>query len=89
MSDLHLDFDYTPGMSNNCGKPLCCRSDSGEPKNQDEISGLWGDYNCDTPVKTLMSMFKHIREEIKPDIILWGGDSIAHNVDTLSLKENV
>jgi len=29
MSDLHLDFDYMPGMSNNCGKPLCCRSDSG------------------------------------------------------------
>ena len=36
-----------------------------------------------------MSMFKHIREEIKPDLIFWGGDSIAHNLDTLSLKENV
>ena len=32
MSDLHLDFDYQEGMSNDCGKPLCCRSDSGKPK---------------------------------------------------------
>ena len=39
MSDLHLDFDYTPGMSNNCGKPLCCRSDSGLPKNEADKSG--------------------------------------------------
>ena len=89
MSDLHLDYDYTPGMSNNCGKPLCCRSDSGFPSNIDETAGLWGDRHCDTSLKTLNSMFKYIKEDIKPDLIFWGGDSIPHNLDTLSLETNI
>lgn len=32
ISDLHIDYDYTPGMSNHCGKPTCCRKDSGLPE---------------------------------------------------------
>ena len=31
-SDLHIDYDYQEGMNNDCGKPICCRSDSGLPK---------------------------------------------------------
>jgi len=30
-SDLHIDFKYTPGNSNDCGRPICCRIDSGLP----------------------------------------------------------
>lgn len=30
ISDLHIDYEYTVGKSVNCGKPLCCRTDSGE-----------------------------------------------------------
>ena len=89
MSDLHLDYDYTPGMSNMCGKPLCCRSDSGLPSNINETAGLWGDRRCDTPLKTLNSMLKFIREDVKPDLIFWGGDSIPHNLDSLNLETNV
>ena len=25
LSDLHVDLAYTPGLSNDCGEPLCCR----------------------------------------------------------------
>ncbi len=25
LSDLHIDMDYTPGLTNDCGEPLCCR----------------------------------------------------------------
>ena len=25
LSDLHWDSQYTPGLSNDCGEPLCCR----------------------------------------------------------------
>ena len=42
MSDIHLDYDYTPGMSIDCGKPLCCRSDSGFPQNANGGAGNWG-----------------------------------------------
>jgi sphingomyelin phosphodiesterase len=47
MSDLHMDFDYTVGMSNDCGKPLCCRSDSGLPQMNGQAAQKWGDYKCD------------------------------------------
>jgi sphingomyelin phosphodiesterase len=89
LSDIHMDFDYTPGKSSKCSKVLCCRSDSGEPKNNDEIAGKWGDFNCDLPPRTFDEVLKEIREDIKPDYVFWGGDSIPHNIDTLSLKTNV
>ena len=43
MSDFHLDFDYQEGVSNNCGMPVCCRSDSGKPLCPNQTSGKWGD----------------------------------------------
>lgn len=55
-SDLHMDFDYTPGMNNNCGKPLCCRSDSGLPVILSESAGSWGDRKCDTSLKLFNNM---------------------------------
>jgi len=55
ISDLHIDFDYTPGMSNRCGKPLCCRSDSGLPTSEFETAGKWGDFECDPPAKTIIN----------------------------------
>ena len=89
ISDLHVDFDYTEGMSNDCGMPLCCRSDSGLPKTESQRAQKWGDYNCDLNTLTLDSMLDFISNELKPDAVLWGGDSIPHNVDTLNLESNV
>jgi len=89
ITDLHLDFDYTEGMSNDCGKPLCCRSDSGPPTSNAESSGKWGDFKCDIPVWTLENMLDYIREEVKPDGVMWLGDSIPHNVETLTEETNI
>ena len=25
LSDIHVDLAYTPGLTNDCGEPLCCR----------------------------------------------------------------
>jgi len=47
MSDLHMDWDYLPGADNSCGKPLCCRSDSGPAPTTERTAGKWGDFNCD------------------------------------------
>ena len=41
------------------------------------------------PVSILKSMFKYVREDIVPDLILWGGDSIPHNLETLTFESNV
>lgn len=89
LSDIHLSYDYAPGMSNNCDKVLCCRSNSGLPSNEKEAAGKWGDYNCDIPVWTFQEVLKEIREDIKPDFVFWGGDSIPHDIDTLSFDTNV
>ena len=89
MSDFHVDYDYQEGVSNSCGRPVCCRSDSGQPLTDKSKSGKWGDQKCDVPVSILKSMFQYIREDIIPDFILWGGDSIPHNLETLTFESNV
>ncbi len=43
MSDFHVDYDYQEGVSNHCGRPVCCRSDSGQPISNKSKSGKWGD----------------------------------------------
>ena len=53
VSDVHLDFEYTPGTISNCKEYLCCRVDNGYPtKASDVAAGEWGSSNCDIPVKT-------------------------------------
>lgn len=89
MSDLHIDYDYLPGASNDCGKPLCCRSDSGPATSPENAAGKWGDYKCDLKEETMISLLQQIKNEIKPDAVLWGGDSIPHNIDTLTFGTNV
>jgi len=88
LSDIHMDFDYTPGKSSNCEKILCCRSDSGDPSNADETAGFWGDYNCDLPPWTFQEVLKEINAQ-NPEYVFWVGDSIPHNVDTLHFDSNV
>jgi len=89
MSDLHLDYDYTQGASNDCGKPLCCRSDSGKTDDPSKMAGKWGDYKCDLNKPTFDTLLAYIKDEISPDAVLWGGDSIPHNIDSLTFATNV
>jgi hypothetical protein len=89
MSDLHIDYNYVEGNDNECGKILCCRVDSGVAPTKARAAGKWGDFNCDLNEKTMHNMFDFIESDIKPEAVLWGGDSIPHNVDTLNLKRNV
>jgi len=88
MSDLHIDYDYQVGASNDCGKPLCCRSDSGPPKSPQNAAGKWGDYKCDLNEGTLKNLLQQIKS-MNPDFVMWGGDSIPHNVDTITPQGNV
>ena len=49
----------------------------------------WGEYKCDIPESTMLNMFEYINSEIKPDIALWGGDSIPHTINTLNIEDTV
>lgn len=49
ITDLHIEYAYTAGVSNDCGVFSCCRPDSGPPKSAQETSGKWGDRRCDLP----------------------------------------
>jgi len=86
LSDLHLDYSYTEGADNDCGKPLCCRTDSGKAPTKERAAGKWGDYNCDTNELVFKSLLSHIKNDIKPDVALWGGDSVPHNLQSLDKK---
>lgn len=86
---MHIDYEYQEGADNDCGRPLCCRVDSGAAPTKERSAGKWGDYKCDLNPLTLNSLLGYISDEIKPDVILWGGDSIPHNVETLTLDSNV
>jgi hypothetical protein len=88
ISDLHMDYDYTPGMATGCDKPVCCRSDSGLPKDPSKGAGKWGDYNCDLNERMLLTLLDKVRS-LKPDAVLWVGDTIPHNLDSLTFKSNV
>jgi sphingomyelin phosphodiesterase len=88
ISDLHLDYDYTTGMATDCDKPVCCRSDSGVPKDSSKAAGKWGDYNCDLNPVMLDSMFAKIKS-MNPDALFWVGDSIPHNLESLTFQSNV
>lgn len=83
-SDLHVDYNYTAGRSNFCGEALCCRMDSVMPRNLSETAQKWGDYKCDLPPITFQSMLDFIKDEIHPDLVLWGGNSVPHALDTLT-----
>lgn len=50
IGDFHLDYSYLPGMETKCGDPICCRKESGLPRDPKDASGPWGDYLCDVPV---------------------------------------
>jgi sphingomyelin phosphodiesterase len=84
-----MDYDYVEGANAECGKPLCCRSDSGMTTDPTKMAGKWGDYRCDLNKRTFDTMMSFIKDDIKPDAVLWGGDSIPHNLDTLTFEDNV
>lgn len=44
---------------------------------------------CDIPEKLAKNMLNFIKETIKPDVTLWSGDSVPHNIGTLTLDSNV
>lgn len=74
VSDIHVDIYYQEGTNNNCGLPVCCRSWNGPGE-----SGVWGDYNCDLPIKTFEVGLQQLAEQ-NLDFVLVTGDIPPHDV---------
>jgi len=90
LTDLHIDYSYQEGTEPNCGLPQCCRIQSGWPKNNStKGAGKWGDYQCDLNELTMTDMFRFVKDELKPDAVIWGGDSVPHDVHSQTFDEVV
>jgi len=78
LSDVHLDLLYDPEAEAECGMPMCCRSSDGVAERI--IGGKFGSYRCDLPLEVFEDMLTHIRDNVKPDIVVITGDLAPHNL---------
>ena len=60
LSDFHVDPYYTEGANTDCSESICCRPSSGIPAISANQAGKWGDYRCDTPMRTVDSLFNYV-----------------------------
>lgn len=63
--------------------------DSGKAPYKERKAGKWGDYKCDLSPRVFKSLLSHLKNDINPDYLVWAGDSIPHNLDSLTFESNV
>lgn len=89
ITDWHLDLDYKVGsVKEKCGHELCCHSDHGTAvlgsgaRPFGEITG------CDIPLISCRGQLEWLRDnlrgEMAPDLILWTGDSVSHDMQHMT-----
>jgi sphingomyelin phosphodiesterase len=82
ITDIHYDPLYTPGLTRDCGEPLCCRPPNAQG-NSSTAAGYWGDYKCDVPYQTLLNLMEHLQKQGSMyEWVYWTGDMPAHSVWT-------
>jgi len=91
LSDTHWDPFYAEGSNAECGEPMCCRETSGPVMYEQDKAGFWGDYRkCDTPLRTIESMYRHIAQRHSDiDLIYWTGDLPPHDIWNQTRKANL
>jgi sphingomyelin phosphodiesterase len=81
ISDIHIDTAYSAYSETHCQDSyLCCHKSD----NQTLVgnAGYWGSMAfCDLPVRTVDQTIKYIFEQLKPDFVIWTGDSMSHDVE--------
>ncbi|XP_054154575.1 sphingomyelin phosphodiesterase-like [Oppia nitens] len=80
ITDIHLDREYRPLTTADCGRPYCCRTLNQSLVDQPDRldSELWGSYRCDPPVRLVQNLFDTI-DWPSMDWIYWTGDVTPHN----------
>lgn len=89
ISDVHIDFMYSPGSKAKCGTFLCCREQWGAAGPDEPAAGEWGSNEgvCDIPQKTFENLMEFVVKEIAPDAIFWTGDNSSHNIWSNTTEE--
>ena len=82
-TDIHIDPLYREGAPAECRSLFCCRNFKGEAYVEGtRKAGRWGDFNCDMPLDTFVSMLSFIAEnqkdKFKASFVTWAGDSADH-----------
>ncbi|KJE96767.1 hypothetical protein CAOG_010049 [Capsaspora owczarzaki ATCC 30864] len=99
VTDVHLDLQYLNGSDATCGTYLCCHGSFGPGS-----AGTFGDYQCDLSIRTFNSFFAYINATFSYpgsplpegtainghiDYVLYGGDSVAHDMYNASWGRNL
>ena len=93
ITDWHIDLNYTEGArKTDCGDVICCGERHGVPERSDLAAGRYGELtNCDMPLETAEKQLNWLRDNLidsnRPDLILWTGDSISHQMLHISEEE--
>jgi sphingomyelin phosphodiesterase len=88
ITDVHHDPEYTVGLTNDCGEPVCCRPPDGPAASSADTAGFFGDYNCDVPWSVLEVLAATVTQ-LNPDVLFLTGDDPPHNVWRQSEEFNV
>ena len=91
LSDVHVDLEYTVGLSTECGEPICCRPPNPPGKTQGTSAGFWGDYACDAAPSLVEHMVQFIGSHLFPkyrfQFVVLTGDLAAHDAWRITREE--
>ncbi|CDW84712.1 saposin b domain-containing protein [Stylonychia lemnae] len=80
LTDIHVDLEYAENSSTNCRQIPCCRAQHGFPETKKHRAGKYGAFKCDIPMDLVNLMGEYVNKHIKPDTIVWTGDTVPHNM---------
>ena len=93
ITDIHIDSQYTVGSPATCflgSTGLGCCRDYDIPISPYRKAGIWGDYNCDTPIDLVEGALSWLnRTNSDLDFILWTGDTPNHHDLDQSIDKNL
>jgi sphingomyelin phosphodiesterase len=76
------------GTQTVCNSLVCCTLRDGQPSSG-KGARRYGEYSCDLPFAAAQAEVKWLNENLvgehlKPDLIIWTGDSISHDVRSVT-----
>eukprot|EP00826_Nyctotherus_ovalis_P024870 TRINITY_DN1919_c0_g2_i2.p2 TRINITY_DN1919_c0_g2~~TRINITY_DN1919_c0_g2_i2.p2 ORF type:complete len:366 (-),score=42.16 TRINITY_DN1919_c0_g2_i2:288-1301(-) len=81
VTDIHVDYGYQEGKATVCSENICCRKTSPKPKGNATKSGKFGFLGkCDIPFITAQSFTEYTLKNARPDVVLFLGDTPAHDM---------
>eukprot|EP00828_Plagiopyla_frontata_P004639 TRINITY_DN1172_c0_g1_i2.p1 TRINITY_DN1172_c0_g1~~TRINITY_DN1172_c0_g1_i2.p1 ORF type:complete len:631 (+),score=82.08 TRINITY_DN1172_c0_g1_i2:147-2039(+) len=80
LTDIHYELSYTVNtFAFDCGLSVCCWPQNGFTSNASLQAQYWGQVStCDIPYRTAEQAIQFAADYLKPDLILWTGDSNGH-----------